>query len=256
MHFRKTDAVVLNRADLGEADILVTLYTSSAGKIRGVAKGAKKSHKRFMNTLQPFSYIRVIFAEQKGGLIRIDQADIIRPFLHISDVISRVLYGFYVLELVERMSAEREANPQVFDFLVSVLGILDRGTPREELLRYFELRVLDLFGYRPRLGECTVCSQTIASGRDRWFSFRHGGIVCSECKRHVAGGIPISHETTTFMERMFTLKVEESFDMRFPDKVRHEAKYLLPRFVQYQLGRELKSLRVLEEIQERGEGAQ
>jgi len=250
MYFRKTDAVVLHRTDFGEADILVTLYTDSVGKIRGVAKGAKKSQKRFMNTLQPFAYITAIFSEGRGGLIHIDQADIIRPFLHISDTIARVLYGFYLLELVDRMSPEREANPSVFDFLVSVLAALDGGAPREEWLRYFELRILDLFGYRPRLGECTVCYRMIASGKSRWFSFRHGGIVCGACKGVGSGGIPMSYETAASMEHMLALGVEESQDVRLSEKTRHEAKYILPRFVQYQLGRELKSLKVLEEIQE------
>ncbi|MCJ7547532.1 MAG: DNA repair protein RecO, partial [Deltaproteobacteria bacterium] len=98
MQLRKTDAVVIYRADFGESDLLVTLYTPDLGQVKGIAKGAKRSKRRFVNNLQPFSYIRILFAEGRGGLIRLDEADMIQPFFRISEDISKVLYGSYFLE--------------------------------------------------------------------------------------------------------------------------------------------------------------
>ena len=249
MHLRKTEAVVVQCTDFGEADLIVTLYTSELGKIRCIAKGARKSKRRFMNTLQPLSYIRVVFAEGRGGLVRIDQADIIQPFFRISEDIFKVLCGFYWMELISEMTVEREANVGLFCHLIRSLEMLDEMTPRDEELRFFELRLLDLLGYRPRLSECTVCSQNIAMERTHWFSFRHGGVVCLKCRDRTPGAIPVSEETVRAMETVIDMESDAVRGIEFSLTARSESKKILPRFIQYQLGKGLKSLRVMEEIE-------
>ena len=123
MQLRKTDAVVIHRVDFKESDLIVTLYTADLGKVTGIAKGAKRSKRRFVNNLQPFSYIRIVFSEGRGGLIRLDEADMILPLFRISEDISKILYGSYFLEMVKEMTGEKEANPQLFDLLVRSLTV-------------------------------------------------------------------------------------------------------------------------------------
>jgi len=247
---RKTDAVVIQCADYGESDIIVTLYTHDFGKIRGIAKGAKRSKRRFVNNLQPFSYIRVIFSEARGGLIRIDQADIIHPFFRIGENIFKILYGSYFLELVKEMTGERESNPQLFGLLAAFLAVLNDSIPREEYLRIFELRILDLLGYRPRLMECTICSQKVSFGEGALFSYRHGGVVCKGCQVKARGAVPICAATLKAMQMAMEMDLGEVEGVRFPSEVLSESSQILPRFIQYQLGKGLKSLRVLEEIKD------
>ncbi len=249
MYLLKTDAVVIHCADFGESDLIVTLYTYDLGKIRGIAKGAKRSKKRFVNNLQPFSYIRIIFSEGRGGLIRLDQADIIQPFFLISKDIFKVLYGSYFLELMKEMTGEKEANPQLFCLLVDFLSVLNDSPPREEYLRVFEMRVLDLLGYRPRLGECTICARRISQGEGAWFSYRHGGVVCKGCQTKVRGSVPVSGATLEAMEKALEMDLGEVGEIQFFPDVLSESREILPRFIQYQLGKGLKSLKVMEEIQ-------
>jgi DNA repair protein RecO (recombination protein O) len=249
MQLRKTDAVVLHRADFGESDLLVTLYTSDLGKIRGIAKGAKRSKRRFVNNLQPFSYIRILFAEGRGGLIRLDEADMIQPFFRIGEDISKVLYGSYFLEMVRELTGEKEANPPLFALVVSFLTLLNDCPPREEYPRIFELRLLDLLGYRLRVAECSICNQQLRSAEEVLFSFRHGGAVCSGCSSNAQGAVAISGETLQAMEQAITMDLAEIEGIRFSPRVLAEGKDILPRFIQHQLGKGLKSLRVMEEVE-------
>ncbi len=245
----KTDGVVIHRLDFGESDLIVTLYTADLGKIKGIAKGAKRSKRRFVNNLQPFSYVRIVFSEGRGELIRVDEADMIQPLFRISEDISKVLYGSYFLEMVKEMTGEKEANPQLFELLVTFLTVLNDFPPREEYPRVFELRFLDLMGYRPRLMECTICGKAPSSSEGAFFSYRHGGVVCRSCQANARGAIAISGETIQTMERVLVMDLTEVEGVRFSPVVLAEGKDILPRFVQHQLGKGLKSLRVMEAVQ-------
>jgi DNA repair protein RecO (recombination protein O) len=249
MQLRKTDAVVIHRTDFGESDLLITLYTADLGKVRGIAKGAKRSKRRFVNNLQPFSYIRIVFAEGRGGLIRIDAADMIHPLFRISEDISKVLYGSYFLEMVKEMTGEKEANPPLFELVVTFLTLLNDAPPREEYPRVFELRFLDLLGYRPRVTECSICNQLLPPADGAWFSYRHGGAVCQGCHIHAQGAAVISGETLQAMEQAMRMDLAEIEGIQFSPQVLAEGREILPRFVQHQLGKGLKSLRVMEEVQ-------
>jgi DNA repair protein RecO (recombination protein O) len=249
MHLRKTDGVVIHRRDFRESDLIVTLYTADLGKVTGIAKGAKRSKRRFVNNLQPFSYIRIVFSEGRGGLIRLDEADMIQPLFRISEDISKVLYGSYFLEMVKEMTGEKESNPKLFELLVTFLTVLNDSPPREEYPRVFELRFLDLMGYRPRLMECTICGKKTLSADGAFFSYRHGGVVCKRCQVNARGGVAISGETIQTMERIMGMDLAEVKGVQFSPLVLAEGGEILPRFVQHQLGKGLKSLRVMEAVQ-------
>ncbi len=249
MQLRKTDGVVIHRVDFGESDLIVTLYTVDLGKVKGIAKGAKRSKRRFVNNLQPFSYIRIVFSEGRGGLIRLDEADMIQPFFRISENISKVLYGSYFLEMIREMTGEKESNPQLFELLVTFLKLLNDSPPREEYPRIFELRLLDLLGYRPRVTECSICNQVLPPADGAWFSYRHGGAVCSGCHMNAQGAVAISCETLKAMEAALRMDLMEVEGIQFSPQVLAEEREILPRFVQHQLGKGLKSLRVMEEMQ-------
>ena len=249
MQQRKTDGVVIHRLDFKESDLIVTLYTADLGKVTGIAKGAKRSKRRFVNNLQPFSYIRILFAEGRGGLIRLDEADMIQPLFRISEDISKVLYGSYFLEMVKEMTGEKESNPQLFELVVTFLTLLNDSPPREEYPRVFELRFLDLMGYRPRLMECTICGKTPSSGDGVFFSYPHGGVVCKKCQVNARGSVAISGETIQAMEGVLGMDLSEVEGVEFSPLVLAEGKEILPRFVQHQLGKALKSLRVMEAVQ-------
>src|SRR4030042_1166098 len=117
-----THAIVIRSANYGESDKIIPFFTKEFGKLKGIAKGARRSRKRFQNALGLFSHLRLIFFDREGmGLVRAESGDILHTFPKIREDLKKIFYGNYYLELVNEMSEERETNGEDFDLLLSFL---------------------------------------------------------------------------------------------------------------------------------------
>jgi len=158
----KTPAVVLYSQDFAEWDKLVTIFSRDFGKLKGIAKGAKRSRKRFGSGLEPLTCITLSFFEKEGaGLVRLNHCEIVESYPGIHDDILRIGYASYLGELINKMVAEREANKELFTLLVTFLHLLNKPSFREEFIRIFELRLLSLSGYQPELMKCMICRKEV-----------------------------------------------------------------------------------------------
>ncbi len=247
----KTDAIVVRSLNYGESDRIVTFFTRDFGKIKGIAKGARKSKKRFQNALGLFSYIRLSFFEREGmGLMRVDGCDILHPFTRIREDLKKIFFGNYYLELVNEMAGEREANQGAFDLILSFLSGLDEREASEEQLRMFEIRMLSLFGYQPNMKRCGFCKKSWDDLREAaalFFSIERGGLVCEQCSNGSNHLVPLSLGTARLIERVSQMELSKICRLRFTSQSLMESRALLPRFIVYQLGKELKSLKALGE---------
>jgi len=237
-----TPGVVLKGFDIGESDVVVELYTVRWGRVHAVAKGGRRSKRRFVNKLEPFSYLRLLLAGRERGLMRLQEADIIRPFFHLTEDLRRILYAFHALELVRVMTPLWDPHPEVMGLLVRFLSFVDEGGAREEHLRLLELRLLSLMGYRPRFDRCLACGARLDGGGT--FLFAKGGVVCRDCRGAEAEGVALSGGTLRVLGQALRGRVATPF----APLVLEESRRLLPAFVQYQTGRELKTLKVMEEV--------
>lgn len=237
----RTVGVVLKGFDIGESDVVVELYTTRWGRIHAVAKGGRRSKRRFVNKLEPFSYLRLLLTGRGRGLMHLQEADFVRPFFHITDDLRKVLYAFHALELVRMMTPLWDPHPEVMGLLVRFLSLVDQGRAREEHLRLLELRLLSLMGYRPRFDRCLVCGARCDGGI---FLFAKGGVVCRGCGGTEAEGVALSGETL----RVLGQALRGGVAIPFAPLVLEESRRLLPAFVQYQTGQELKTLKVMEEV--------
>ena len=123
----------------GEADRIITLYTLDFGKNKGIAKGAKRSQKRFGNTLEIGSYITVSFFEKETAeLVRLSHCDLIRSLEGLRADIKKLAWASYLIELVNEMTGEKIPNRALFRLLLFSLHWIHRGSLREEILRVFE----------------------------------------------------------------------------------------------------------------------
>jgi DNA repair protein RecO (recombination protein O) len=248
----KTDAIVIRSLHYGESDKIVTFFTRDLGKMKGIAKGARRSRRRFQNALGLFSHLRLIFFDREGmGLVRIEGCDILHSFSKIMEDLKRIFYGNYYLELINEMSGEREANHEAFDLLLSFLLILDAIEPHEEQLRMFEIRMLSLFGYRPNLKRCGLCKKDWEELKENpfvSFSREKGTLVCGGCSKALNNLIPLSLGTARLIEKISEMELEKIHRLRFTPQALSESRELLPRFITFQLGKELRSLKVLREI--------
>jgi len=248
----KTHALVIRSLNYGESDKIVTFFTKDFGKLKGIAKGARRSKKRFQNALDLFSHVRLTFFDREGlGLVRAESCDILNSFRRIREDLKKIYYGTYFLELVNEMTGEREAYPEAFDLLLSSLFLLDDIEPREEQLRVFEIRMLSLFGYRPNLKRCDSCKREWVDLKETpsvFFSTERGGLICGRCSKTGNELIPLSLGTARLIERISQIELSKVQRFKFTPQALSESRELLQRFITYHLGKELRSLKLLNEV--------
>jgi DNA repair protein RecO (recombination protein O) len=251
-----TNAVVIRSLNYGESDKIVTFFTKDFGKIKGIAKGARRSKKRFQNALDLFSHLRLIFFDREGmGLVRAEGCDIINSFPKIREDLKKIFHGNYLLELMNEMAGERETNRAAFDLLLSFLSILDEMEAKEEGLRVFEIRMLSLFGYQPNMKKCDLCKMGWEDLQEVsvFFSIGKGALVCERCSKGWGNLIPLSLGTARLIERISQMELSKIHRLRFTSQALSESRELLPKFITYQLGKELKCLKALNSIRRKSE---
>jgi DNA repair protein RecO (recombination protein O) len=250
-----TNAIVIRSLNYGESDKIITFFTQDFGKLKGIAKGARRSRKRFQNALGLFSHIRLNFFDKEGmGLVRAESCDILHSFPKIKENLQKILYGNYYLELVDEMAGERERNQEAFDLLFSFLSNLEEMESKEEQLRLFEIRMLSLFGYRPNLRRCNLCKKDWGDLEETprvFFSLEKGALVCDRCSKMRNNLVPLSLGTARLIEKISQIELQKIYRLGFTAQALSESQELLHKFIRYQLGKEMKSLKALKDIKGR-----
>jgi len=202
MSLFETESVILRTLRLGEADKLVTLLSLKRGKIKAVAKGARRPKSRYGASLEPFTHVNVILFDKKPTvLMRMNQADILNPFMRIRDDLDRIQSASRMIQIVSALLPEGEANPKVFALLVAGLGEVEKGENLEWLVRVFEIRALKHAGYQARLDRCLICHREIES-KAVYFSPRNGGTLCVSCARTISDPLELVSPGTVSLLRL------------------------------------------------------
>ena len=245
----QTPAIILNVKDFGEIDRIVTFYTSNFGKISGIAKGAKKSLKRFGAALDLFSHVHLsFFAKETFSLVRINHCHVKQSFPSLHKDITGMGCGSYMAELLNEMTAERVSHRELFQTLVKLFSLIDSSPLKEDYLRIFEMRFLVASGFRPTLNHCLDCKGTLVKGQSFWFNIPRGGVVCSSCALNKNNLYPISLGTLKLLEQAGNLSFDKIERLIFSPQALKESRDIMPQFVQYHLGKELKTLKFFEKI--------
>src|SRR5215469_801515 len=172
-----SEAVVLRTWPVHEADLIVSLFTRDYGKLRGVAKSALKSRKRFGGALEPMTVARAWFVERpRQELARLDQLEIIRSPLSAPVDQARLTVLSFFAELLEEALPEHDAQETVFRLLASVLEQTTVEQPWMPLT-YFSLWMTRLMGLLPDIAHCTACGEALRGGEVS-FSAHADGLFC------------------------------------------------------------------------------
>jgi DNA repair protein RecO (recombination protein O) len=205
MALKESEAIVLRTYPLREADLLVTLFTRLEGKVRGVARSAKKSKKRFGGALEPLTYVRAYYDDrERSELARLDACDVLESPLATEVGYPRAVALAHVAEILDELLPDREANDAVFRLALSVIAGL-RGPEIWLPITYFELWMTRLMGYLPELTECMVCGRAL-NGSRAYFHALADGLVCGDDKRLASS--EITAESRALVAKMFRAPVE------------------------------------------------
>ena len=249
-HF-KTDAVVLNTHDYAESDRIVRIFTRAGGKMGAMAKGARRSRKRFVGNLEPPSLTAFTMSYKTGSELAIlEDGVLIDGFQNLKKDIRRLTAGSYLLELTSEMTREGQRIPALFDLLTEVLKLLDEsggknGVNESALLRYFEVSLLKTLGLMPHIDKCVECGGELSRPS---FSTARGGALCRSCSPSIAGVVPVSMGALKLMGMAARLTPSRAARLTADAGVMDEAERVLGDFITAQTGKELKTTSFMKKL--------
>ena len=194
MALYRDEAVVLRTWKLGETDRIVSLHTLGNGKVRGVAKGVRRTRSKFGARLEPACHVAVQLYRGRGELDTVTQAETIERFGSLRSDPDRFARASAMLEAVEVLAPETGDDPDRHLMLVRALATLDRADSPLVVAGFF-LKLLALEGVQPELGSCVGCG---ASGPLQAIDVHSGGVLCRDCRQ----GRPLSAEALDMLRRM------------------------------------------------------
>jgi DNA repair protein RecO (recombination protein O) len=243
-----TEAIVLRTQDFGESDRLVTFYTRTGGRLKGIAKGARRSRKRFANVFELCSLVELKYRTRKS-LIWIEACKLLEPYLPLRNDIERWGYAALIAEIVLEMVPEADAQEELFFLLEGTLRRLAEDKEPLNVVLLFIFRFLSLTGYLPALELCSVCKRPLASATRWWWRMGQGDLTCSEHRAVQQDYILLDLGTLVLIQQSRRLPLDKIWRLRLVRDKRIPLLRGLVGWIREQIRKDLKSLKLLEQVQ-------
>src|SRR6201996_2915789 len=180
------EAIVLRTWPIREADQIVALFTREFGKVKGVAKSAAKSRRRFGGALEPMTHVRASYVEKpRQDLVRLDYFEIVRSPLSVAVDYTRLSALAFFAEVIDETQPDHDPNDAVFRLVLSVLEAAETDGVWMPVT-YFALWMTRLMGWLPELKRCMICGEELGGG-PAYFHALSDGLVCVHHKRLASG---------------------------------------------------------------------
>jgi DNA repair protein RecO (recombination protein O) len=242
-----TDAIVLTRFDLNEADRVLTLITPGSGKLKAIAKGIRRPTSRLGGSLEPFAELRVALARGRTFDV-VTQVSVGHPWLRLRDSLESAATAWYLAELADRSLEERHAAEPIYHLLRRAYELLDAGMAPGRVARWFEIHLADELGVRPEIDRCVECDRLLApDDRFRWIP-PLGGVLCQRCPGPPHERAGLSLDALKLLKAYQRLDVEALAGLRIGAAVEAEVEGALREFVAVALERRARSLDFLDEV--------
>jgi DNA repair protein RecO (recombination protein O) len=242
-----TDAIVLSRFDLGEADRVLTLITPAGGKLKAIAKGIRKPTSRIGGSLEPFAELTVALARGRTFDV-VTQVVVGHAWLNLRDSLESTATAWYLAELADRSLEERHAAEPLYLLLRRAYELLDAGMAPGRVARWYEMHLLDELGQRPEVDRCVECDRVLeANEQFRWVP-PLGGVLCERCPGPAHGRTDLSLDALKLLKAYQRLDIEAISELRLAVAVEREAEAALRDFVRTALERDARSLPFLDEV--------
>ena len=235
-----TEAIIIKKTKLGEADSILTLYTPHIGKIQGFAKSLRKPKSKLAGHLELLTYSQVSLARGKS-LGTITGSQTIKTFLPLKSDLWLSSCALYVIELVNQFTADHIENSPLFQLLLETMHRLCWGGDSELVLRCFEVNLLNEVGYRPQLQRCVSCRSPLEPTTNSFCSGA-GGVLCPACHQSQPSAYPLSLNALNVLRLMQSGDYETASRLRLSTELSRELEGVMRDYLQYFLEREVKSI--------------
>ncbi|MGE5322681.1 MAG: DNA repair protein RecO [Actinomycetota bacterium] len=242
---KQSEALILRTYPFHEADLLITLFTRVEGKVRGVAKSAKRSKRRFGGALEPLTHVIAHWEDkEKQELARIDSCEIISSPLTDEVTYPRLVGLSYLAEVIDQLLPDREPSDEIFRLTLAVVRQLLPDSIWMALT-YFDLWIVRLIGLLPDLNECVVCGATL-NGSRAWFHPLADGLLCIRDKR--LASTEITSESRAVAAEMFRAPVERFAGSPWPRQRAADLRRFLAQRIERHIEKKLVTAAMLEKL--------
>ncbi|MBA3468776.1 MAG: DNA repair protein RecO [Herpetosiphonaceae bacterium] len=238
-----TEAIILRRSDVGEADRLLTIYTPHYGKITISARGVRKTMSKLAGHLELFLHTRLQLARGRTFDV-VTESRAVQPFRQLREDLDRISWAYYVSELIDKMTESGSENVPLFALLrdtMAAIDAIDEALRRDVIIRFYELHLLTLSGYRPHLFHCAQCERELGQDTDR-FSPITGGALCPRCGPHEALALPMSLAAFKLLRYLARGSIDDARALAPSAATLQETGRLINAAIRQVLERELKSV--------------
>lgn len=242
----KTMAITLKSRKWGDADRIVTFYTKEVGKIRGIARGARRQKSRLGAALEPLTICDLNLFEKSGdSLYRVSQVDLLEPFIPFRESLALMAAAARMVNVVSAVTPDGDPDPRLFETLEQGLHSLTVSQDPALTALLFQIRLLGLTGFRPQTDHCAACGKTRLVGEPQ-FSPISGGLVCTTCaSRQTYRCLPLSRGSVAFLQQALRLAPAVVTRLKAAGQVRHEVEAAIDRYVTVVTGKQLPPVNFL-----------
>jgi DNA repair protein RecO (recombination protein O) len=242
-----TDAIVLSRFDLGEADRVLTLITPEHGKLKAIAKGVRRPSSRLGGSLEPFAELTVALARGRTFDV-VTEVRVGHAWLRLRDSLESAATAWYLAELADRSLEERHEAEALYALLHRAYELLDAGMQPGRVARWYEMHLADELGQRPEVDRCVECDRMLESTETfRWVP-PLGGVICGRCPGPPHDRTGLSLDALKLLKAYQRLDIEAIAALRLTEAAEREVEGAMRDFMRIALERDPRSLAFLDEV--------
>jgi len=243
---KKSEAIILRTKDFGESDLIVSFFSSLCGNLKGVAKGARRSSKRFVNCLNIFSLVDLEFRERRSAdLVWLDSCELIDGFPGIRSDYNLLLKASYMVELTEILFPLNVPSSEMFQLLRFALGSISNRRDIEETMIIFQAQAMKIGGFGINVTKCSFCGRPYKGEGRALFHPPSGSIVCMACETESALIPGMGPDTVHILEHLHSSNLSLSNSLHCNEDMLGELKRVLMAHIEHRLGKRLKSAKFI-----------
>ena len=233
----KTKGIVLLESNMGDFDKMVSILTPDIGRIGCAAKGARKPKSPLLAGTQFLSFSDLVIYSGASSY-NINSCEAIEVFYNIRTDLDKLTYASFIARLIYDVTDENQFTYKILQLLLNTLYIIsETNTDMDFILSVFELRLMVLLGFAPKLGKCCACG---TQNNIRYFSISHSGFLCNDCGRVDKSAIKITQGTFNALKYICTAPAKKLFSFNVSEESKKELKLISSLYLNKNLDKDYK----------------